>query len=162
MFLDLRGIMDNPGSEISFDYEPNMANVPFGSITHVKQSPGAKGKVVNRAGVITLTANVDAVCDCVCARCICEFELPLHKEITAYLTEESDDESETDCYIIQNDKIDLDEVLITEILLDIDERILCHDDCAGLCPICGQDLNSALCDCKDDIDPRLAKLAELL
>ena len=122
----------------------------------------AVGKVINRAGILTLTANVDAECKCVCARCLREFQLPLHMQITAYLTEETDDETQTDSYIIQNDEVYLDEVIISEMLLDIDERILCREDCAGLCSKCGFDLNDGICDCKDEIDPRLAKLAELL
>ena len=162
MLLDLRGILDNPGSEVSFDYEPDMTDVVSGSIIEIKTAPRVIGKVSNRAGIITLTATVDVMCGCVCARCISEFETPLHMQITATLTEESEDESDTDCYIIHNDSIDLDEVIISELLLNIDERILCRDDCAGLCQKCGLDLNEGSCDCKDEIDPRLAKLAELL
>ena len=107
-------------------------------------------------------ADVDAGCECVCARCNKEFEFPLHKHVIAYLTEESDDEIETDCYTVCNDRIDLNEVIVSEILLDLNERILCNEDCAGLCPKCGLDLNTGTCDCKEDIDPRLAKLAQLL
>jgi uncharacterized protein len=162
MLLDLRGIMDNPGSEVSFDYEPDMDDVPFGSINKIKESPRAIGKVTNKAGLIKLTANVDAICECSCARCVSDFEFPLHMQVGAYLTEEFENESETDCYIIKNDRIDLDEVIISELLLDIDERILCRDDCAGLCQICGANLNDGPCGCKKEIDPRLAKLQELL
>jgi uncharacterized protein len=40
--------------------------------------------------------------------------------------------------------------------------ILCRDDCAGICPSCGTDLNSGSCDCVDDTtDPRWAALGEL-
>jgi len=161
--LDLREIIGVPGGVVSFDYEPDMEDVPFGSIVRIEKPSRAAGNVTNRAGVLTLTANVDAICDCVCARCLKEFQLPMHKQILAYLTERKDtEEAETDSYFLQGDKVDLDEILNTEFLLDVDERILCSDDCAGLCQKCGADLNSGSCGCKKDIDPRLAKLAELL
>ena len=163
MLLDLRTIIDVPGGEKSFDYEPDMTDVPFGSIENFEAPPGAVGKVVNRAGVLTLTAEVDAMCLCVCARCLKEFTLPLNVPITAYLVEKSDDdEQETDNYIITNERIDLDEVLVSEFTLAVEERILCSDECKGLCQKCGFDLNAGLCDCEKDIDPRLQKLAELL
>ena len=162
MLLDLRGIMDNPGSEITFEYEPDMTNVQAGSILQIKENPKIKGKVTNRAGVPVLNVPLDVICLCSCARCLKEFELPVSLQITAYLTEESETGLDTEYYFIIDNKIDLDEIIISEFLLNIDERILCFDNCPGLCAKCGFDLNNGSCDCKDDIDPRLAKLAELL
>jgi uncharacterized protein len=78
--------------------------------------------------------------------------------------EESDVESgeDSDNYIIRDDKIDLNEIILSELLLNLDDRFFCKEDCAGLCQKCGFDLNNGSCDCKADIDPRLIKLAELL
>lgn len=162
MLIDLREIIGVPGSKVSFDYEPDMEDVPFGSIIRIKKPSRAAGSVYNRAGVLTFSANVDANCQCVCARCLKEFELPIHKQITAYLTEGDESGTDTDSYFLQGDKVDADEIINTEFLLDIDERLLCSEDCAGLCSKCGVDLNSDSCNCKEDVDPRLAKLAELL
>jgi len=162
MLIDLREIIGVPGSKVSFDYEPGMEDVPFGSIIRIKKPSRAAGSVYNRAGVLTFSANVDANCQCVCARCLKEFELPIHKQITAYLTEGDESGTDTDSYFLQGDKVDADEIINTEFLLDIDERLLCSEDCAGLCSKCGVDLNSDSCNCKEDVDPRLAKLAELL
>ena len=162
MLLDLRGIIDNPGSEIAFDYNPDMSDVHAGSIVHIKDIPKLTGNVINRAGVLILNAILDVICLCSCARCLKEFELPLNMHIKAYLTEESETGLDTEYYFITNSTIDLSEVIISEFLLNTDERILCIDDCPGLCAKCGFDLNKGSCDCKDEIDPRLARLAELL
>jgi uncharacterized protein len=162
MLLDLREIIGVPGGKVAFDYEPDMEDVPFGSITRIKKPPRAAGNVMNRAGVLTLTANVDAICECICARCLKEFQLPMHKQITAYLTEGNDDAQDSDNYFFQGDEVDIDEIINTEFLLDIDERILCSEDCAGICSKCGTDLNNGTCDCKKETDPRWEKLAELL
>ena len=44
----------------------------------------------------------------------------------------------------------------------MDSRFLCQDDCKGLCPHCGVNLNHGSCNCKPDTDPRLAVLEQLL
>ena len=162
MFLDLRGIIDIPGGKINFEYEPEMTNVPFSSTVRIIKSPSVIGDITNRAGVLTLNAKLDAVCECVCARCLKEFQLQKNMPITAYLSEGNEDEHDTENYYIIAEKFNLDDVIITELLLDLEEVMLCSDDCAGLCQKCGKNLNIDFCDCKEDIDPRLAKLAQLL
>ena len=159
MLLDLRETIGVPGSKVSFDFEPDMSDVPFGSIVRIKQPARAAGSVVNRAEVLTFSANVDATCVCICARCLKEFEHQVHKQITAYLTEGGEDGGNPDGYFLQGDKADANEIIVTEFVLDMDDRILCSDDCAGLCGKCGQNLNEGLCGCKKETDPRLAVLA---
>jgi len=51
---------------------------------------------------------------------------------------------------------------VTEFILDMDDTLLCSDECAGLCQGCGSDLNFEQCKCKKEIDPRLAVLGQLL
>jgi len=160
MLVDLREIIGVPGGRVSFDFVPDMSDAVFGSIVCIKQ-PRAAGDVTNRAGVLTFSAIVDTVCSCVCARCLKEFDLPVHKRITADLTEEGAGEN-PDGYFLQGDKIDAGEIVETEFILDMDERILCGSDCAGLCEDCGADLNSGPCSCDKKIDPRLAVLGQLL
>ena len=162
MLLDLREIIGVPGGRVSFDYEPDMSDAASGSIVRVKQPSRAAGNVVNSAGVLTFSANVDVVCVCVCARCLKEFELPVHKRISALLTEGGEDGGNPDGYFLQGDRVDADEVIVTEFVLDMDERLFCREDCAGLCQICGSDLNAGPCSCKKEIDSRLAVLGQLL
>jgi len=160
MLLDLREIIGVPGGKVSFNFEPDMSDAALGSVVCVVQ-PRAAGDVTNRARVLTFSANVDAICHCVCARCLREFDYPVHKQITANLTEGGEGEN-LDGYFLQGDKIDAGEIARTEFILDLEERILCKDDCAGLCENCGADLNTGSCSCKKEIDPRLAVLGQLL
>jgi len=161
MLLDLREIIGVPGGREPFDYEPDMSDVPFGSIIRVKKPSRAAGSVTNSAGVLTFSAIVDAVCVCVCARCLSEFEYPVHKRIRAYITEGGEGEN-PDGYPLQGDKSDINEIIVTEFVLDMDERLFCREDCAGLCEKCGSDLNDGPCTCKKQVDPRLAALEGLL
>jgi uncharacterized protein len=161
MQLDLREIIGVPGGKVSFDFEPDMSEAIGGSIIRMKMSARAAGNVINSAGVLTFSANVDATYVCVCARCLKEFEYPVHNHISANLTEGGAGEN-PDGYFLQGDKVDASEIIITEIILGLEDKLLCKEDCAGLCQSCGSDLNTSACDCKNEIDPRLAVLSQLL
>jgi len=55
--------------------------------------------------------------------------------------------------------IDLDPIVREQVLLALPVSVVCKDDCKGLCPRCGQDLNEAECGCERKVvDPRLAVL----
>jgi uncharacterized protein len=59
--------------------------------------------------------------------------------------------------------IDLTEAIRQYSLMAIPMKALCSEDCAGLCPNCGKNLNEGKCDCPaQDIDPRWSKLTKLL
>lgn len=59
--------------------------------------------------------------------------------------------------------LDLSPLLRAEVLIATSHKVLCREDCKGLCPECGSDLNLETCQCdRERIDPRLARLRELL
>ena len=161
MILDLREIIGVPGGKVSFDFEPDMSDAAGGSINMIRKPARAAGNVTNSAGVLTFSANIDATCVCVCARCLKEFDYPVHKKISAYITEGGEGEN-PDGYFLQGDKIDANEIVVTEFILDMDDTLLCNEDCAGICQNCGSDLNIEPCVCKKEIDPRLAVLSQFL
>lgn len=60
-------------------------------------------------------------------------------------------------------EIDIGEDVREYILLSVPMKLLCKDDCAGLCPKCGANLNLGACSCqKDDVDPRWDKLKQIM
>lgn len=59
--------------------------------------------------------------------------------------------------------LDLTEALRQYALLAIPMKLLCREDCAGLCPSCGHNLNLGVCDCQSrEADPRWSKLKKLV
>ena len=161
MLIDLREIIGVPGGVVSFDFEPDLSEIIDESIVSIVPPTRAAGNVKNSAGVLTFSANVDATCKCICARCLKEFELIVHKHISANLTEGGEGEN-PDGYFLQGDKVDANEIILTEFILDMDDRQLCSEDCSGLCQKCGTDLNIQPCKCKKEVDPRLEILSQLL
>ncbi|WP_377077376.1 YceD family protein, partial [Ruminococcus bicirculans (ex Wegman et al. 2014)] len=64
------------------------------------------------------------------------------------LTVAYEHESDRDDYVVcENNTLDLDELAISDLLLQLPTKILCRDDCKGLCYVCGQDLNEGKCNC---------------
>ena len=102
-----------------------------------------------------------------CGRCLeevpVEFELDFEKKIDMNLTEEERREALDECAYIHGYDLDVDELVYSEILVNWPLRVLCKEDCKGLCPHCGADRNVTDCDCdKKQIDPRFAALRALL
>ncbi len=161
MLLDLHTIIAAPGS-VAFSYESDISDMSFDSVSEFLTPLRAEGQVVNSAGVLTLTATLNVKMLCVCDRCGLEYEEEKVLDFTAKLAEDLEDEENPDIYLIENNKADLDEIVMTAFVLDMDTKFLCSEDCPGLCHQCGKPLRDGPCDCKKDIDPRLAVLGQLL
>ena len=124
-------------------------------------------------GEITIEGQLSTVIEMLCSRC-----LKPHKEVltetfevvycpkTALDPSGDDvelDETELDRYEYEGETLSLTEFIRDQLLLMIPVKPLCQPDCAGLCPICGKDLNKGVCECvSESIDPRLAVLEKLL
>ncbi|HHT17759.1 MAG TPA: DUF177 domain-containing protein [Papillibacter sp.] len=161
MQLDLRDIIYVPGASAPFEYEPDLSEAVGGSIVAVRPGASASGRVRNSAGVLHFDADVEAVLECTCARCLKVFELPVHRSVHAVLSE-GENEDDPDVYTLCGDNVDVDEIILTDFILNMDQRLLCREDCEGLCEKCGSDLNDGPCHCKSETDPRLAVLGQLL
>jgi uncharacterized protein len=72
-------------------------------------------------------------------------------------------EDNEDIILVEDMKLDLDELVYTEIIISLPMKHLCRKDCKGICSSCGKNLNEEECSCnKKQIDPRLQALADLL
>ncbi|HEX2622988.1 MAG TPA: DUF177 domain-containing protein [Phototrophicaceae bacterium] len=96
-----------------------------------------------------------------CYRCLNEVPRDIEIEVEELYGYHSYDTSE---FIVSDDAIlDLSPLLRAEVIIDTSHRILCREDCKGLCSNCGANLNDGPCNCNDeDIDPRFAALKKLL
>jgi uncharacterized protein len=103
-----------------------------------------------------------------CDRCVEEFERPLAARINMLYVYDGDKTVERDTdevHVIAPDTviIDLTEDVRQMVELSVPLKLLCKEECKGLCPRCGTNLNRGSCACKDDaVDPRWEGLANLL
>jgi uncharacterized protein len=110
---------------------------------------------------ILVTGRVEGTAELNCARCLSEFSTDLRLEVCELFTG-PDNPGPEDAYRISGTEIDLEPMLRDAIALALPLHPLCNEDCRGMCPRCGTDLNSGSCDCKDDEgDPRWAALDAL-
>jgi uncharacterized protein len=106
-----------------------------------------------------------------CNRCLDEFEFPLELDVEAEFFPEVDvttgqalpaPDDDLAFTIDHNHELDLQEVVRQNLLLALPMQALCAEDCQGLCPQCGHNLNSGPCEHVGQVtDERLASLASL-
>lgn len=118
-----------------------------------------------------LAGRVETTLELPCSRCLEPFTLPVDQTFDlryqphAQNTGEGEREIEEDdltTAFYENDEIDLGQLMREQFYLSLPMKPLCRDDCKGLCPNCGTNLNAGSCDCKTEWeDPRLAALREL-
>ena len=162
MKLDVGPLLRGEKNRITFDYmlEPiPMDRVEFKDDAHVV------GEITNSAGYMQLKAKAHLAYETECDRCLDpvngEFVLDFERVVAdeGTLTEEQIEDNVDEYVIVDNGQLDIDEQLTEALLLDFPRKILCSDDCPGLCPKCGKPRRDGDCGCPTkEIDPRLAIL----
>ncbi len=172
MKLDLRPLLAGERL-LEFDYELPVDTDPedAASFLYGVSFPSpmkVKGEIVNTAGYMKMTLNMSVDYQTACARCLrpvsgC-FSLDLEKTVAPRkLLSDLDEIKLLDYAIIDDGFLDMDEPLLEQLEMEFPARFLCSDDCRGLCPKCGHDLNLGECSCDTrDFDPRLEPLRKLL
>lgn len=106
-----------------------------------------------------------------CQRCLGKVTEPVDEEVELLLlpheagAEEEErelEEKDLGVVVVDDDELDLQPILLEQLQLNVPMRPLCREECAGLCPTCGADLNQGRCDCvRETVDPRWAGLAAI-
>lgn len=125
------------------------------------------GEISNNAGYIRLALTLDTAYTAPCARCLTDvmggFTLTVERTVVTPREAADMDEREDDFVVTEDGFLDADELLTELFELNFPQKVLCREDCRGLCPHCGADLNTARCGCDGRVsDPRLAPLGVLL
>lgn len=103
-----------------------------------------------------------------CDRCLdavpTEFNLDFTKKVmvsdSSEETVESDELDESN--YIDGYTLDVDKLICNEVLIGWPTKILCSEDCKGICNVCGQNLNQGTCNCEDtSLDPRMSVIRDV-
>lgn len=107
------------------------------------------GTVSNRVGIVTLSYDASFVLEHTCDRCLKEFERKYDYSFKHTLVRNCN--TDNDDFIVCGDNtLDLNELAVSDILLNLPTKILCNEDCKGLCFVCGKNLNES--DCEHNAD----------
>ena len=164
MLLGLSGIIDRPGESLPFSCSVDLSDLLYGTCYPVSEPVVAEGTVRNTAGVLVMTGSVRTCIHGVCDRCAADFDREVEIPIDVVLVSEFANEENEDEWVfpLEGDSADLDDIVRTVFVLNMDSKLLCKEDCQGLCCRCGKNLNDGPCNCQKELDPRFAALKQLL
>ncbi len=131
----------------------------------------ASARIWKAGQSIIVKGEVSAALRLRCVRCLDEFSYPIAStfEVTLLPSKEASFEEEAalgkddmDSSFFDGGEIHLSEIACEQIFLEIPYQPLCREDCKGLCPVCGKDLNRTSCGCrKEDLETGFAALRKL-
>ncbi len=101
-----------------------------------------------------------------CSRCLKEITYPMNieisKEVDFNLTEEERTDSLDETNYVIGYNLDVDILIYDEILIGFPMKLLCSEDCKGICKNCGTNLNEKTCGCDTyDYDPRMSVIRDI-
>lgn len=151
MVIGLKQLYNIVGESRDFDY--TISNTVLDDYnTYTFSSPvSVKGRLTNRAGVLMLDYSADFTLLADCDKCLLQFERDYSFEFGHILVKALSNYDNDDYIVTENDELALDELVVSDILLQLPTKMLCKEDCKGLCMHCGTDLNVGQCDCSIQI-----------
>ncbi len=161
MIVDVGPLLRGETKRLEIDYmlsPEQMDGITFDSDARVT------GCITDNAGYMRLTLKAEIGYHGECARCLAPvdgvFSLDFERTVATEGTLTEEQLEESDEYVVLNGSaLDVDEPLREELLLGFPMRLLCSEDCSGLCPHCGKPKRDGDCGCtRKEIDPRLAIL----
>lgn len=161
MRLNLKDIIYVPGASVPFAFQMDCSDLEFNGEHPILQPILVKGEVRNTADALVLKGEAATTLSLRCDRCWEPYEEEKIFSLDALLATEVENE-DSDIVLLDGHELDLGELVREAVVLDMDTKHLCSENCKGLCSGCGVDLNREACRCKPEVDPRLASLAKLL
>ena len=117
---------------------------------------------------LEVTGKAEIISSAPCDRClepvVTVFDLNISRITKGNVTDESEVESEDldEANYIDGYTLDVDQLVGSEILIGWPTKILCSEDCKGICNVCGQNLNQGTCNCEDtSLDPRMSVIRDV-
>ena len=165
MTIDVSAILKEIGGRIDVDGFVTLSDTDFLGETYRFNAPvKVKGHISNNGKSLILKALCTGQMDTQCARCMKDITVPVEFEIDENLVRKGDEVSEDDDVIVFEDTgIDIDDIAANSFLMNIEGKYLCQEDCKGLCPQCGADLNKGECGCQEKaVDPRWSALVDIM
>ncbi|HJP91523.1 MAG TPA: DUF177 domain-containing protein [Pyrinomonadaceae bacterium] len=151
-------------------YQPDELN-PIDERVQLTEPAAVNGQIKLAGNEVLVNGHIDTRAQVECDRCLQPVQLPVNTHFALDYISGRDYESnaaaelteaEMSLSVFDGEAIDVDEIVKEQILLAVPTRMLCREDCKGICPQCGVDKNTGECSCvTDNTDPRWAALKNL-
>jgi len=166
MFVNISEILSHPSAKEDYKVRPDFNKLTLRrvsyKVSHVEPfvlHVSKEGSSYHIAGETTVRLIMP------CDRCLSDVEktFPIHIDRRVDMDKKQDGDYDADEFsFIDGCMLDADKLVIDEIVVALPTKILCKEDCKGLCPTCGQNLNEGTCGCtNENPDPRMAAIADI-
>ena len=168
MLINLSELFPVEGKSKTYDLELEMTqfHAPDGVYGIVEKHP--VNLVITNQGdkVLTVKGEADVCLEMPCSRCLEPVKVPFHLEIDQKVDMKQTDEDRAadldEQFYINGYNLDVDQLVGNELTLNLPMRVLCSEDCKGICNRCGTNLNRRTCDCAGkSLDPRMSVIQDI-
>ena len=167
MNIDISMIAKSINRELTEEAEISLTSFQsrLGEFPITKKAPVTLHIRNEENAAVLITGTVDLEVLIPCGRCLEDVLTPIHFDIDKKLRIEEeqlvDEDMEEVDYLI-GFELDVDKLVYAEILVNWPMRVLCREDCKGICKVCGMNLNKGACSCqKTELDPRMAAIQDI-
>ena len=167
MFINLSDVLSELHKPIDQMVPVEMESIetPLGSMPIVEKEDAHIVVKHVKQKQLTIDGTCRLVLELLCDRCLepveTVFELNFSKAVDLATDENQVDELDEKNYI-DGYNLDVDKLLYNEMLIGWPMKILCSEDCKGICNTCGQNLNKGTCNCEDtSLDPRMSVIRDV-
>lgn len=165
MIIDVSSILKEFGGRIKIDSMVKIPDTDFlGSSYSFPNEFHIVGDITNNGKSLILSLHCTGSMDTQCARCMKDISVDIDFFANEHLIRsDAEFNEEEDVILFDGHTVELDDIIADNLIMNIEPRYLCDEDCKGLCPHCGADLNEGECGCnREVIDPRWQGLADLM
>lgn len=157
MIINISELTNGETYTLSFNEQLDKEKISFQrDVIDFSEPVEVSGKIYLKEKILVLRGNIKTKIALHCARCLNEFLCDINFKFDEEILVSQDGSN-----ILENEKVDLSNLILENILLNIPIKPLCKVQCKGLCSNCGQNLNNKNCNCQGEyIDPRLTKLKD--
>lgn len=168
MLIDLSPLLSTEGKVLKLSVPIERDTVSAYGMTYpfVRKAPVELTLANTGKKQIRLEARLDVTIAMFCDRCLADvdktFQIEILREFDLEKTDEERREELDEIAYLEGNALDVDSMVCEEVLVELPMKVLCKDDCKGICRKCGANLNDGACGCDTaELDPRMAKILDI-
>ena len=163
VILTISQLIGKTGESMEVSFSENVENtMGYPDVVCFSEPVVIKGVLTNTKKGILFEADGNTEAVYLCSRCLERVKVPIQFNINEMFYPSGSVENEKEAETFCDDEMDLTDVIQRSILENLPMKVVCKEECKGLCPKCGKNLNEGDCDCNDtEFDPRLESLRTL-
>ena len=167
MLVNLTDVFSSEGKVIEREVSFERSELPYEGVPYpIRECTPVQLKLTNiGTGKVVVEAALQVTAVLLCDRCLSEvehvFDLQINRDVVSP-DRASEEEVEEQEGFMEGYELNIDDLINNEIMTCWPMKVLCRQDCKGICPVCGQDLNEGTCGCDTFVpDPRMAAIMDV-